>query len=195
MIPPFRARTCEPSTAQSSRSSRSARRNSDNRAACNLGRCTTIVAVDVHDSRLELAKELGATHTINGRNADVADELMRITGGRGVNNILDTTGIPGVLAPLVGALSIRGTLALVGAAAPGTEAPFEIGQSLVKGWTFKTVVQGSSVPQLFIPRLVELYEQGRFPLDKLIQHYKVDDINTAFADSASGVTVKPVVVF
>ncbi|WP_167450118.1 zinc-binding dehydrogenase [Streptomyces hyaluromycini] len=151
--------------------------------------------MDVHDSRLELAKELGATHTINGRNADVADELMRITGGRGVNNILDTTGIPGVLAPLVGALSIRGTLALVGAAAPGTEAPFEIGQSLVKGWTFKTVVQGSSVPQLFIPRLVELYEQGRFPLDKLIQHYKVDDINTAFADSASGVTVKPVVVF
>jgi aryl-alcohol dehydrogenase len=65
----------------------------------------------------------------------------------------------------------------------------------VKGWTFKTIVQGSSVPQLFIPRLVELYEQGRFPLDKLIRHYKFDDINTAFADSASGATVKPVVVF
>jgi aryl-alcohol dehydrogenase len=163
--------------------------------AARVAGCTTIVAVDVHDSRLELAKELGATHTINGRDADVADELMRITGGRGVNNILDTTGIPGVLAPLVGALAIRGTLALVGAAAPGTQAPFEIGQSLVKGWTFKTIVQGSSVPQLFIPRLVELYEQGRFPLDKLIQHYKFDDINNAFADSASGVTVKPVVVF
>jgi aryl-alcohol dehydrogenase len=163
--------------------------------AARVAGCTTIVAIDVHDSRLELAKELGATHTVNGRDADVADELMRITGGRGVYNILDTTGIPGVLAPLVGALSIRGTLALVGAAAPGTEAPFEIGQSLVKGWTFKTIVQGSSVPQLFIPRLVELYEQGRFPLDKLIQHYKFDDINTAFADSASGVTVKPVVVF
>ncbi|MFF1680392.1 NAD(P)-dependent alcohol dehydrogenase [Streptomyces sp. NPDC058256] len=163
--------------------------------AARVAGCTTIVAVDIHDSRLELAKELGATHTVNGRSTDVPDELMRITGGRGVNNILDTTGIPGVLAPLVGALSIRGTLALVGAAAPGTETPFETGQSLVKGWTFKTIVQGSSVPQLFIPRLVELYEQGRFPLDKLIRHYKVEDINTAFADSESGATVKPVVVF
>ncbi|UOZ05498.1 hypothetical protein [Amycolatopsis sp. WQ 127309] len=44
--------------------------------------------------------------------------------------------------------------------------PFEIGAALVKGWTFKTVIQGSSVPQRFIPTLVKLWEQGRFPLDK-----------------------------
>jgi len=73
--------------------------------------------------------------------------------------------------------------------------PFEIGASLVKGWTFKTIIQGSSVPQRFIPQLVELWAQGRFPLDKLIRTYKLDDINTAFADSESGAVVKPVVVF
>lgn len=81
-----------------------------------------IVAIDVHDSRLALAKELGATHTINARTSDTAKELLQITGNKGVNYILDTTGAPKVLVSLATALSIRGTLALVGAARPGTEA-------------------------------------------------------------------------
>jgi aryl-alcohol dehydrogenase len=51
------------------------------------------------------------------------------------------------------------------------------------------------VPQVFIPRLVELWQQGRFPFDKLVQTYTLDDINTAFADSESGKVIKPVVVF
>lgn len=88
----------------------------------------------------------------------------------------------------------RGTLPLVGAAAPGTVAPFEIGLSLVKGWTFKTIIQGSPIPQQFISRLVALWQRGRFPFDKMIRTYKLDDINLAFSDSASGETVKPVVV-
>jgi aryl-alcohol dehydrogenase len=157
--------------------------------------CTTIVAVDLHDSRLELAKELGATHAVNAAGTDVPEELVRLTGGKGVNYVLDTTAIPSVLAGAARALSIRGTLALVGAAAPGTEVPFEIGLSLVKGWTFKTIIQGSSVPQQFIPRLVELWRQGRFPFDKLIRTYKLEDINAGFADSASGAAIKPVIVF
>ncbi len=114
---------------------------------------------------------MGATHAINARSVAVQDELLRFTGGRGVDYILDTTGVPDVLVNLAGALAIRGTLALVGAAAPGTQAPFEIGASLTKGWTFKTIVQGSSVPQVFIPRLVELWRQGRFPVDKLVKTY------------------------
>ena len=65
----------------------------------------------------------------------------------------------------------------------------------MKGWTFKTIIQGSSVPQEFIPRLVELWAQGRFPFDKLIKNYSLDQINDAFADSESGRVVKPVVVF
>ncbi|MEC3974461.1 NAD(P)-dependent alcohol dehydrogenase [Amycolatopsis sp. H20-H5] len=163
--------------------------------AARLTGCTAVIAVDVHDSRLELAQEVGATHTINGKDTDVPAELMRITAGRGANYILDTTGLPTVLAPLVRAQSVRGTLALVGSAPSGTEVPFEIGDSLVKGWTFKTIIQGSSVPQLFIPRMADLWAQGRFPFDKLIKHYEFADINAAFADSSSGATVKPVIVF
>jgi aryl-alcohol dehydrogenase len=156
--------------------------------------CTTIIAVDVHDNRLELAKELGATHTINSRTGDLTELLLQATGGRGVDYVLDTTAIPAVLQGAAGALAIRGTLALVGAAAPGTTVPFEIGASLVKGWTFKTIIQGSSVPQVFLPRLVELFQQGRFPVDKLIKHYPLTQINEAFEASESGAVVKPVVL-
>lgn len=163
--------------------------------AARVAGATTIVAIDIHDSRLELAKQLGATHVVNAKSTDTAKELLRLTGEKGVNYILDTTAVPQVLAKLATALSIRGVLALVGAARPGTEVPFEIGSSLVRGWTFKTIVQGSSVPQEFIPRLVSLWQQGRFPVDKLTRAYKLADINQAFADSASGTTVKPVVVF
>jgi aryl-alcohol dehydrogenase len=163
--------------------------------AARVAGATTIVAIDIHDSRLELAKQLGATHVINAKSSDTVEELQRMTGGRGVDYILDTTAAPKVLSSLASALGIRGVLALVGAARPGTEAAFEIGSSLVRGWTFKTVVQGSSVPQDFIPRLVALWQQGRFPVDKLTKKYKLEDINQAFADSASGATVKPVIVF
>lgn len=157
--------------------------------------CTTVIAVDMHDSRLELATELGATHTINPATDDVVARLAEITGEGGLDYALDTTAVPGVLQQAAGALGIGGTLALVGAAKPGTTVDFEIGASLVKGWTFKTIVQGSSVPQVFIPRLITLWQQGLFPFDKLIATYDFADINQAFADSASGKTVKPVIVF
>lgn len=156
---------------------------------------TTIIAIDLHDGRLDLAKEIGATHTVNARSADTVEELMRMTGGKGVNYILDTTALPKVLAVLATALSIRGTLALVGAGPFGTETPFETGASLAKGWTFKTLIQGSSVPQQFIPRMVSLWQQGRFPVEKLTRSYGFDDINQGFDDSASGAVVKPVIVF
>jgi aryl-alcohol dehydrogenase len=157
--------------------------------------CSKVIAVDIHDSRLELAKELGATHTINTREQDLVTEVMRITGDRGADYVVDTTARPELLRQGADSLGLRGTLALVGAAAPGTEVSFEIGLSLVKGWTFKTVIQGSSVPQVFIPKLIDLWREGRFPMDKLMRNYALEDINQGFADSASGVTIKPVVVF
>lgn len=157
--------------------------------------CAKVIAVDIHASRLDLAGELGATDTINSREFDLVEEVMRITAGKGADYVVDTTARPELLRQGADCLGLRGTLALVGAAAPGTEVSFEIGLSLVKGWTFKTVIQGSSVPQIFIPKLIELWREGRFPMDKLMRNYALQDINQGFADSASGVTVKPVIVY
>jgi aryl-alcohol dehydrogenase len=163
--------------------------------AARVAHCAIIVAVDIHDARLELARELGATHTINSLTEDVEARLREITDGAGIDYVVDTTGRPELLRQAADAIAVRGTVALVGAARPGTEVSFEIGASLVRGWTFKTVVQGSSVPQVFIPQLIDLWQAGEFPFEKLVSNYALSDINQGFADSKSGVTVKPVIVF
>jgi aryl-alcohol dehydrogenase len=163
--------------------------------AARVAECRIVVAIDIHDSRLDLARELGATHTINSATEDVAARLQEISGGTGIDYVVDTTGRPELLRQAADAIAIRGTVALVGAAKPGTEAVFEIGSSLVKGWTFKTVVQGSSVPQVFIPRMIQLWQEGRFPFERLVRNYTLDEINQGFADSKSGETVKPVIIF
>lgn len=157
--------------------------------------CTTIVAIDLHANRVAQAQEVGATQGIHGKAEEATEELMGITAGRGVDRILDTTGSPASLGAMAGALAIRGTLGHVGAAAPGTAASFEVGGSLLRGWSFTTIVQGSSVPQVFIPKLIDLWQQGRFPVDKLTKSYGFDDINTAFDDSTSGRVIKPVLMF
>lgn len=157
--------------------------------------CRVIVAVDVVDERLELARELGATHTINALREDVGERLRAASGGQGLDAIVDSTGRPDSLRTGADALAIRGKLGLVGAAPGGTEVLFEIGDSLNKGWTFQTIIQGSSVPQTFIPALIELWRQGRFPFDRIIRRYSFADINDAFADAHSGATVKPVLTF
>lgn len=163
--------------------------------AASVCACTTIIAIDVVEDRLTQSRSFGATHTINSREDDIGERLRAITGGRGVDYILDTTAIPGLLRAAADQLAIRGTLALVGSSPVGTEVRLEIGASLNRGWTFKTIIQGSSVPQIFIPALIQLWKQGRFPFDRLIRHYPFADINQAFEDSERGITIKPVVVF
>lgn len=90
------------------------------------------------------------------------------------------------------ALARRGTLGAVAAAAPGTEVSFEIGASLMKGWTIKTVIEGSCVPQTFIPELIQLWKNGRFPFDKLTKVYDLAEINEAFEASKRGEVIKTI---
>ncbi|RYF61815.1 MAG: NAD(P)-dependent alcohol dehydrogenase [Comamonadaceae bacterium] len=157
--------------------------------------CTTVIAVDINDSRLEKAQALGATHTVNSATQDVVEAIMKATDGRGVDFALDATGIAGVLRQAADSLAVRGTVGLVGSGRPGTEASFETGLSITRGWTLKMIIEGDAVPQVFIPRLIELWTQGRFPFDKLITEYDFTAIDTAFADSEKGDAIKPVVVF
>lgn len=156
---------------------------------------TTIVAVDIVNTRLELAKSLGATHVINSRTRDVAAAIAEITDGRGVDFVLDTTGVPAVLRQGAEVLAVGGTVALVGAPAPGTEVTFEVGASLTRGWHFRTIIEGDSVPQVFIPKLIALWRQGRFPFEKLTEFYEFERINEAFEASATGKTIKPIIKF
>jgi aryl-alcohol dehydrogenase len=159
-----------------------------------VANCSTIVMVDIVPSRLELALELGATHVVDSRTEDAVEAVKRITGG-GAQFALDTTGNPRVFRQMVDSLAVRGHGVLVGAAAAGTDAAIDIGTFLTQSPTISGVIEGDAVPQSFIPLLVELYEAGRFPFDKLIKRYPFERMNEAFEDSAKGLTIKPVVVF
>ena len=160
--------------------------------AARVAGATTIIAVDVVPSRLALAKELGATHTVNSRETDPVEAVRKITGG-GVDFTLESSGRPAVLRQAIDALAIRGTCGIVGAPALGTEASFDVNGVMTTGKRIIGIIEGDSVPDLFIPRLVELYTQGRFPFDKLVKFYNLDQINQAAEDSEKGITIKPII--
>ncbi|GAB2902525.1 NAD(P)-dependent alcohol dehydrogenase [Paraburkholderia jirisanensis] len=159
--------------------------------AARIAGATTIIAVDVVNSRLELAGDLGATHTINSREVDVVKAVREITGG-GADFALESTGRPEVVEAGVEALGGMGTLGIVGVPKLGTTASFDINNLILGGRSVRGIVEGDSVPQVFIPQLVELYQQGRFPFDRLVRFYPFEQINQAAEDSANGTTLKAI---
>jgi aryl-alcohol dehydrogenase len=152
--------------------------------------CTTIIAVDIHEGRLEMARGFGATHVINAGEADPVEAIRDITGG-GVDYSLECVGSPGVLRQAVDVLPRCGVCGLVGAIAPGTEVSLDM-DLLMNGRTVTGILQGDSIPGLFIPRLIELYRQGRFPFDRMITFYPLREINKAVSDIEEGRVIKAI---
>jgi aryl-alcohol dehydrogenase len=154
--------------------------------------CTTIIGIDVKSNRLALCeRELGATHTINSAEQDAAEEIRKITSG-GVGYSLDTTGVPGVFRQAVESLAPLGTCGIVGAPPIGTEAALDMNNIMIPGRIIRGIIEGDSVPDVFIPRLVDLHERRRFPFDRLIRFYDLDEINKAAEEAEEGSTLKPV---
>lgn len=151
---------------------------------------TTIIAVDVLPERLEFATRLGATHTVNGRSEDVVARILEITGGLGAAYGVDTTAVPAVIGNLVEGTRFGATIALLGVPKAGAALP--LGSVSGAGKTLLGAIEGDSVPQVFIPELIDLYRAGRFPFDELITTYPFAEIEQAIADTASGKAVKAV---
>jgi aryl-alcohol dehydrogenase len=158
-------------------------------AARNTG-VTKIIAADVHDERLELARQFGATHTINSGSTDVVAEVAAITGST-VDYAIDCTGVIPVIEALAETIGKLGTLMLVGGAP--TNARFSL-DHLRTLWGKRIVgdLGGGGRSEQTIPALIELFEQGRFPFDRLVKYYEFGEIEQALADSASGKVVKPI---
>ncbi|USK59498.1 NAD(P)-dependent alcohol dehydrogenase [Peribacillus asahii] len=157
--------------------------------AAKIAGCKQIIAVDIHDSRLEIAKQLGATHTLNGKHVDVVKEIKNITNG-GTHYALETTGVPPVVKQSIHALRPLGQCAIVGVTG---EMTFDVHNDIMaEGKTVMGVIEGDAVPQVFIPQLVEYFKNGQFPFDKLVKFYDFEQINEAFEDSKTGETIKPI---
>ena len=135
--------------------------------AASAAGCSQIIAVDVSASRLQLARELGATDVVSATEGDLTGRLQELTGGRGVNYIVDTTGLQHVIAAAFAALSVRGTLSVVGVSPAGTRIDLDP-WSFLAGKTVQGNMEGDVIPSVFIPFLIDLHQQGRFPFDKLV---------------------------
>src|SRR5699024_3679806 len=155
--------------------------------------CSKIIAIDIHDSRLEMAKELGATHTINSRNEDVVERINEITDGLGVNHTVDTTGISSVMKTSLDILAVRGSTAPLAVTPNSIEFNTFMDLTLT-GRSVLGVVMGDAVPQLAIPELIQFHKEGKFPFEKLVKFYKFDEINEASEDSNSGKVIKPILI-
>jgi aryl-alcohol dehydrogenase len=157
-----------------------------------LAGCTTIIGVDVRPDRLELARELGATHVVDAGRRDAVEAIKEVTGGLGADFSVDATGSPQVLQQAVYCTGPGGVCGLIGAPPFGTEVSLDMNEVLAFGRTLRGIVEGESVPEVFVPQLIELWRQGRFPIDRIMTYYDFDEIDRAAADAEQGKVIKPV---
>lgn len=162
--------------------------------AARLSPAATIIVADRAPARLELATELGATAVIDTTKTDLNEAVAELTGGRGVDGVVESTGNADVLRTSVLALAARGKAVIVGAPAFGTEVPLDV-NFMIPGRTVTGLTLGDAETRSMIPALVGLVMSGRLPIDRLITHYPFDDITRAADDMISGATIKPVLRF
>ncbi|HET6501720.1 MAG TPA: NAD(P)-dependent alcohol dehydrogenase [Amycolatopsis sp.] len=151
-----------------------------------------VIVIDRVAARLALAAELGATHTIDtSAGSDVAAEIRDHTGG-GCEVAFDSTGVPELIATAVESTATRGVCGFVAGA--GRQLTVPMMSLLYKGRSLRGIMGGDGRADLLLARLIALHERGRFPFERLIRHYRFEEVNTAMADSASGATIKPVLL-
>lgn len=156
--------------------------------AAKLAGASDIVVVDLNESRLDTAMELGASRTVVGGKEDVVEQV--VGAGRGMDFSFETTAVEKVISDAIAVLARRGSAVMVGAGTGLLTVPPT--QLIGRKVTF--VLEGSAVPRVFVPQLIRFWQEGRFPFDKLIRTYPLADINAAEADSLSGKTIKPVLI-
>ncbi|MEU4343442.1 NAD(P)-dependent alcohol dehydrogenase [Nocardia sp. NPDC023852] len=162
--------------------------------AAALSPATTIIAVDRVAERLELARELGATHIVDADDTDIASAVGEITGAAGADGAVETTGSLSVLRTGADVLAPRGTLVIVGAPPFGSEVALDV-NAMLPGRKVIGLTLGDGETQTMIPALVALVRSGRLPVDRLITRYPFEGIGQAAQDMASGKTIKPVLTF
>lgn len=146
-----------------------------------------IVAIDVSPRKLELARTLGATHTIDARDVDLAEAVRAVVGPTGVDAAVETTGNPDVIEAAYEATSAQGRVVLVGVPSKAARRPSFYTLPLHFDKVLTGSEGGGSQPDVDIPRLVRLAETGKVSFDVLVaRRYTLDRINDAIADVRSG---------
>lgn len=161
--------------------------------AGNLRPLERLIVVDRVEERLALAGKLGATDLVDAASVDTAETMRELTGGRGADFAIEATGNTQVLDQAIAGLAPAGTCAIVGAPPTGATVSVDV-KFMMRSRRLVGVTEGDANPPDFIPQLIELYRQGKLPLEEIIRHYPFRDIETAARDAKSGATIKPVLL-
>jgi S-(hydroxymethyl)mycothiol dehydrogenase len=165
-------------------------------AGSRLAGARTIIGVDLDERKLEWARQLGATHTVNSARQDPVAAIKELTGGFGVDVAIDAVGHPDVYTQAFAARDLAGTVVLVGVPNPEMRLELPLLDVFGHGGALKSSWYGDCLPSRDFPMLIDLHLQGRFDLDAFVSEtIGIDDVEEAFAKMHRGEVLRSVVVF
>ncbi|NLV81052.1 MAG: S-(hydroxymethyl)mycothiol dehydrogenase [Rhodococcus sp.] len=155
----------------------------------------TIIAVDRDDKKLAWATDLGATHVINSTDVDPVERIREITGGFGADVVVEAVGRPETYKQAFYARDLAGTVVLVGVPTPDMTLEMPLIDFFSHGGSLKSSWYGDCLPERDFPTYVDLYQQGRLPLEKFVtERIGIDDVEKAFETMRRGEVLRSVVV-
>jgi S-(hydroxymethyl)mycothiol dehydrogenase len=159
-----------------------------------LAGASTIIAIDRDQRKLDWARELGATHTINATAVDTVEAVQDLTGGFGADVVIDAVGRPETWRQAFYARDLAGTVVLVGVPTPDMKLEMPLIDFFARGGALKSSWYGDCLPERDFPMLVDLYQQGRLPLERFVtERIKLDEVEEAFHTMHAGAVLRSVV--
>ncbi|RZF03697.1 S-(hydroxymethyl)mycothiol dehydrogenase [Streptomyces albidoflavus] len=164
-------------------------------AGARLAGARRIIAVDIDDRKLEKARSVGATHTVNSREADPVEAVRELTDGFGADVVIEAVGRPETYRQAFYARDLAGTVVLVGVPTPEMNVELPLLDVFGRGGALKSSWYGDCLPSRDFPMLIDLYLQGRLDLDAFVtETVGLDDVEEAFARMHGGDVLRSVVV-
>ena len=164
-------------------------------AGSRLAGAHTIIAVDIDDRKLDIARNFGATHTVNSTNQDPIEAIRGLTGGNGVDVAIEAVGLPATYEQAFYSRDLAGTVVLVGVPNPEMKVELPMIEVFGRGGTLKSSWYGDCLPSRDFPMLIDLYLQGRLDLDRFVSEtIALDEVEEAFHAMERGEVLRSVVV-
>ncbi|MEY2226252.1 MULTISPECIES: S-(hydroxymethyl)mycothiol dehydrogenase [Streptomyces] len=164
-------------------------------AGSRLAGAAKIIAVDIDQRKLETARKLGATHTVNSQETDPVEVIRRLTGGFGADVVIEAVGRPETYRQAFYARDLAGTVVLVGVPTPDMTLELPLLDVFGRGGALKSSWYGDCLPSRDFPMLIDLYLQGRLDLDAFVSEtIALDEVEKAFKRMHHGEVLRSVVV-
>lgn len=165
-------------------------------AGARLANAAKIIAIDLDDRKLEWAKGMGATHTINASSGDVVEAIQALTDGNGADVVIDAVGRPETWKQAFYGRDLAGTVVLVGVPTPDMQLELPLIDVFGRGGSLKSSWYGDCLPSRDFPMLVDLYQQGRLDLDAFVtEKIGINDVEAAFTKMHHGEVLRSVIEF